>query len=187
MAFPSKDSGHVRPVENVARKSKGFGEGDSGPSRAAAGSVAGVTVGAMALSRDEREQFLAEPHIGALSVVESPDRAPLIVPIWYQYEPGGELWISTGTESRKAKAIQAAGRFSLLVERTEPTVRYVSVEGPVTRISPGNPEQSREIAARYLPADKVEKWLEYERTQLPEHVTIHLRPERWASADLGGF
>jgi nitroimidazol reductase NimA-like FMN-containing flavoprotein (pyridoxamine 5'-phosphate oxidase superfamily) len=47
----------------------------------------------MALSREEREQFLAEPHIGALSVVERPDRAPLTVPIWYQYNPGGELWV----------------------------------------------------------------------------------------------
>ncbi len=150
-------------------------------------SVAAATVGDMALSKAEREQFLAEPHIGALSVVEAADRAPLVVPIWYQYEPGGELWISTGVDSRKAKAIRAAGRFSLMVERTEPTVRYVSVEGPVTRIDPGNAEQSREIAARYLAAEKVEEWLEYERTQLPEHLTIYLRPERWASADLGAL
>lgn len=49
----------------------------------------------MALSVEEREQFLAEPHIGALSVVDGPDRAPLTVPIWYQYGPGGELWVLT--------------------------------------------------------------------------------------------
>src|SRR4051812_47563468 len=34
----------------------------------------------MALAIQEREQFLAEPHIGALSVVERPGRAPLTVP-----------------------------------------------------------------------------------------------------------
>ena len=49
----------------------------------------------MALSVEEREEFLAEPHIGALSVVEKSDRAPLTVPIWYQYSPGGELWVLT--------------------------------------------------------------------------------------------
>jgi hypothetical protein len=27
--------------------------------------------------------------------------------------------------------------------------------------------------------------LEYERTQLGEHIAIHMRPEHWLSADLG--
>ncbi|MCZ9342993.1 pyridoxamine 5'-phosphate oxidase family protein, partial [Streptomyces sp. TRM76130] len=38
----------------------------------------------MALSRAEREQFLAEPHIAALAVDAGAGRAPLTVPIWYQ-------------------------------------------------------------------------------------------------------
>ncbi|MFD9964766.1 pyridoxamine 5'-phosphate oxidase family protein [Amycolatopsis sp. NPDC058986] len=138
----------------------------------------------MALSVQEREQFLAEPHIGALAVAWAPDRAPLTVPIWYQYTPGGELWINTGPDSRKGKAIKAAGRFSLMVQRTEPTVRYVSVEGPVTRIEPGGRERTTEMAARYLPPDQVEGYVEYELTQLGEHVAVFMRPEHWLSADL---
>ena len=43
----------------------------------------------MALSENEREQFLAEPHIGALSVADGTERGPLTVPIWYLYSPGG--------------------------------------------------------------------------------------------------
>jgi hypothetical protein len=139
----------------------------------------------MALSVEEREQFLAEPHIGALSVVEQPDRAPLIVPIWYQYTPGGELWVRTPPGSRKARAIDAAGRFSLLVQRTEPTVRYVSVEGPVIRTEPDTEELALEMAGRYVPADKVAGYLEFERTEVGEHFVIYLRPERWLSADMG--
>lgn len=140
----------------------------------------------MTLSVAEREEFLAEPHVGALSVASTiPGRAPLTVPIWYQYTPGGELWINTGPESRKAVAIRAAGRFSLMVQRTEPSVRYVSVEGPVTRTEPASIERSREMAARYLPREAVEGFVEYERTQLGEHVAIFLRPEHWLSADLG--
>src|SRR5215813_15249747 len=107
----------------------------------------------MALSAKEREQFLAEPHIGALSVVERPDRAPLTIPIWYQYSPGGELWVLTEPGSRKAHAIEAAGRFSLMAQRTAPTVRYVAVEGPAIRTVAGGVERSREMAARYLPPD----------------------------------
>jgi Pyridoxamine 5'-phosphate oxidase len=139
----------------------------------------------MALSIEEREQFLAEPHIGALSVVERPDRAPLTVPIWYQYSPGGELWVLTEPGARKTRAIDAAGRFSLMVQRTAPTIRYVSVDGPVIRTAPSSEERSWEMAARYLPPDKVADYLEYERTQLGEHIAIYLRPEHWLSADLG--
>lgn len=146
-----------------------------------------VMVGHMALSIQERERFLAEPHIGALSVVEHPDRAPLTVPIWYQYVPGGELWVNTGLDSRKARAIRSTGRFSLMVQRTEPTVRYVSVEGPVTRTEPGSRERSWEMAARYLPPEKVAGYVEYEQTQLGAHVAIYMRPEHWVSADLGSL
>lgn len=141
----------------------------------------------MTLSMREREQFLAGPHIGALSVVERPDRAPLTVPIWYHYTPGGELWVRTGPDSRKARAIRSAGRFSLMAQRTEPTVRYVSVEGPVTRTAPDSHDLSWELAARYLPEDKVDEFVEYDRTRLGEHAIIYMRPEHWVSADLGAF
>ncbi|MFF5296024.1 pyridoxamine 5'-phosphate oxidase family protein [Paractinoplanes globisporus] len=139
----------------------------------------------MALSREEREQFLAEPHIGALSVVERPDRAPLTVPIWYQYEPGGDLWIATEPGARKMQAIRAAGRFGIMVERSTPTARYVSVQGPVVVIEPGSPERSREMAQRYIPPARVEEYLEFERTQIGEQVIVHMRPEHWLSSDLG--
>jgi hypothetical protein len=139
----------------------------------------------MALSVEMREQFLAEPHIGALSVVEGPDRAPLTIPIWYHYTPGGELWVRTPPGSRKARAIDAAGRFSLMVQRTAPTVRYVSVGGPVTRTAPCSDERSLEMVARYLPPEKAADFVEFERTRIGEHIAIYMRPERWLSADLG--
>src|SRR5689334_17964385 len=120
----------------------------------------------MPLSVREREEFLAQPHIGALSVVERPDRAPLTVPIWYQYTPGGELWVLTAPGARKTHAINAAGRFSLMAYRIQPTHRYVSVEGPVTRTLPGSYERSLEMASRYLTPDKAAEYVEYERTEL---------------------
>jgi len=141
----------------------------------------------MALSKDEREQFLAEPHIAALSVSVGPGRGPLTVPIWYQYTPGGELWVLTGAESRKKRLIEAAGCFSIMVERAEPTVRYVAVDGAVSRIEPGTDEQQAELAHRYLPPDRAEKFLQYALTELGEHVAIYLRPEHWLSADLGSI
>jgi Pyridoxamine 5'-phosphate oxidase len=137
------------------------------------------------LSVRDREGFLAEPHVAALSVSAGPGRGPLTIPIWYQYAPGGEAWVLTEARSRKARLIAAAGRFTLMVDRVLPTVRYVSVEGPVTRTVPGTHELAREIAARYLPPDKVPPYVEFVEAELGEQVAIYLRPERWLTADLG--
>ncbi|MCZ4611550.1 pyridoxamine 5'-phosphate oxidase family protein [Streptomyces sp. Lzd4kr] len=139
----------------------------------------------MALTREEREEFLAEPHIAALAVDAGAGRAPLTVPIWYQYEPGGDLWIMTGLDSRKNELIQAAGRLSLLVDRLEPTIRYVSVEGPVVSTVPATLEQLREISARYLQAEKVDGYVDFAWKNHGEQVVVHVRPERWVSSDLG--
>lgn len=133
----------------------------------------------------DRELFLAEPHIAALSVSAGPARGPLTVPIWYQYTPGGQAWVLTEPRSRKAHLIEAAGRFTLMVQRAEPTVRYVSVEGPVTRTAPGTLELLREMALRYLPPDKAAAYLAFASTDHRELVAIYLRPQRWLSADLG--
>ena len=99
------------------------------------------------------------------------------MPIWYQYAPGGEAWILTEAASRKARLIEAAGRFTLMVERVMPTVRYVSVEGPVTRTVPETDELLREIAARYLPQADVPAYIEFAHAELREQVAIYLRPE----------
>jgi hypothetical protein len=137
------------------------------------------------LSVRDRELFLAEPHIAALSVSAEEGRGPLTVPIWYQYEPGGEAWVLTEATSWKARLIQAAGRFTLMVERTLPTVRYVSVEGPVTRTIPGTDAHLREITERYVPPEKVAAYLEFAKADFGEQVAIYLRPQRWLTADLG--
>ncbi|WP_328494801.1 pyridoxamine 5'-phosphate oxidase family protein [Streptomyces sp. NBC_00414] len=139
----------------------------------------------MALPREEREKFLAEPYVAALAVDAGAGRAPLIVPIWYQYEPGGLVWILTGLNSRKHELISAAGRFSLMVDRLEPTIRYVSLEGPVVGTAPATREQLHEISARYLPADKVDAYVDFSWKEHGEMVVIRMRPERWLSSDLG--
>jgi hypothetical protein len=137
------------------------------------------------LSVRDRELFLAEPHIAALSVSAGLGRGPLTVPIWYQYEPGGEAWILTPAASRKVPLIEAAGRFTLMVDRVTPTVRYVSVEGPVTRTIPGTDDLLREITARYLPPEQIPAYLAFAEAELGEQVAIYLHPQRWLSADLG--
>jgi len=137
------------------------------------------------LSVRDRESFLAEPHIAALSVSAGHERGPLTLPIWYQYNSGGEAWVLTEAASRKAELIRASGRFTLMVDRIMPTTRYVSVEGPVTRIDAGTDDLLLEITSRYLPPDKVPAYIEFANAELGEQVAIYMRPERWLTADLG--
>ncbi|MEU1053480.1 pyridoxamine 5'-phosphate oxidase family protein [Streptomyces sp. NPDC005876] len=140
----------------------------------------------MALTREEREQFLAEPHVAALAVDAGAGRAPLTVPIWYQYTAGEDtLWLMTGATSRKYELIKAAGRFSLLVDRLEPTIRYVSVEGPVVETVPATRERLHEVSARYLPPEKVDGYVDFAWQNHGDQVVVRMRPERWVSSDLG--
>ncbi|MGE0219976.1 pyridoxamine 5'-phosphate oxidase family protein [Mycolicibacterium sp.] len=141
----------------------------------------------MALSKEEREQFLSEPHIAALSVNAGENRGPLTLPIWYQYTPGGDLWFTTGAGSRKHTLIEAAGYVSLMVERLEPSVRYVAVDGPVLRIEPGTDDQLVEMTKRYLPPEKVDGYLEFARREHGESVSVFVEPQHWLSADLGAL
>src|SRR5438876_11817325 len=56
------------------------------------------------MSEDERQAFLAGVHIGVISI-EREDGPPLTVPIWYGYEPSGNVWVTTGTDSLKSKLL----------------------------------------------------------------------------------
>jgi nitroimidazol reductase NimA-like FMN-containing flavoprotein (pyridoxamine 5'-phosphate oxidase superfamily) len=80
------------------------------------------------LSVRDREFFLAEPHVAALSVSAGQGRGPFTVPIWYQYAPGGEAWVLTEAGSRKVRLIETAGRFTPGLRRVPDLpsgVRYV--------------------------------------------------------------
>lgn len=139
----------------------------------------------MPLTKQERQEFLAQPHVAALAVAAGADRAPLNVPIWYEYEPDADdIWVVTPEDSVKLRHIRASGRFSLLVQRVEPSIRYVGVEVEVTGITPMTVDEHRVMAARYLPPEAVEPYL-VQAEDFGPMVTVHARPRRWISADLG--
>ncbi|MET0453775.1 MAG: pyridoxamine 5'-phosphate oxidase family protein, partial [Mycobacterium sp.] len=89
--------------------------------------------------------------------------------------------------SRKARLIEATGFFSLMVERVEPTVRYVAVDGAVSSIEPGTDAHLEEITRRYLSGDAADRYLEFARRELGAHVVITMKPENWLSSDMGSF
>ena len=142
------------------------------------------------LTERERQDFLAEPRVGVLSVAGDDDRPPLTMPIWYGYQPGGEITFFTGTQGRKARKtrlIERAGVLSLCVQRAEVPYKYVTVEGTVVRADrPPAAEQMLAIARRYLPEELARGFVEAELAQPgAELVLFTVRPDRWLTADFG--
>ncbi len=142
-----------------------------------------------AMSRAEREAFLADVHVGVLGVDDPRNGgAPLVVPIWYSYAPGGTVVIQTGRDSVKARLIRAAGRFSLCAQQEAPPYRYVSVEGPVVEVAdPADPVDREAIAIRYLGEREAKAYLAATGDQLTDDITFRMRPERWRTADFTSF
>jgi PPOX class probable F420-dependent enzyme len=132
------------------------------------------------MSNDDRERFLADLHVGVLAV-ERLDRAPLAVPVWYAYEPGGEVSIWTIEGSLKDKLIRAAGRFSFTVQNEEPPYKYVSVDGDVTFVGPADEAEVRKIAIRYLGDEAGNKFAD--ENSSPSSIVIRMQPKKWLSTD----
>jgi PPOX class probable F420-dependent enzyme len=135
------------------------------------------------MTREEREAFLADMHVGALTVSVGGDRGPLITPLWYAYEPGGVVEFMTGPESRKAQAMYATGRASLLVQSETSPYRYVSVEGPVEVGAKPSDEWRRALHHRYLGPERGDLVFEATKDILGDEVVHRLVPQRWNSSD----
>jgi nitroimidazol reductase NimA-like FMN-containing flavoprotein (pyridoxamine 5'-phosphate oxidase superfamily) len=138
-----------------------------------------------AMTKAEREAFLAGVHVAVISVPET-GRGPLTVPVWYNYEPGGEVLIWTGGNSRKVRLLRQTDRFSVCVQQETPPYKYVSVEGPVVAIEPIDLRRElRPLVYRYLGADEGEQFIEQlgGSSAGTGDVLIRMRPERWLSED----
>jgi nitroimidazol reductase NimA-like FMN-containing flavoprotein (pyridoxamine 5'-phosphate oxidase superfamily) len=134
------------------------------------------------MTKEEREAFLADLHVAVISVAEE-GLGPLVVPIWYSYEPRGEVRIITGRTSRKGKLLERAGRFSLCVQTETLPYKYVSVEGPIVAVDAADLERDRRpLARRYLGAEGGDAYIESTR-DMAGNVVFRMRPERWLTVD----
>jgi nitroimidazol reductase NimA-like FMN-containing flavoprotein (pyridoxamine 5'-phosphate oxidase superfamily) len=137
------------------------------------------------MTREERETFLSGVHVGIISLAEA-GRGPLAVPIWYGYEPGGDLWIVTESQSRKGKLLSSAQRFSLCIQTEEPPYKYVSIEGPIASIAAADLERHlRPLAHRYLGKEIGDGYIEATggAGSRAQSIVVRMRPERWLTTD----
>ncbi len=141
------------------------------------------------MSVEDREKFLADVHVGVLGVHDPRGSgAPLLVPVWYGYEPGGEVLVQTARESVKAQLVRASGWFSICAQKESAPYQYVSVAGPVVAVDDPVPPHRREaLAHRYLDTETASAYLEANERQLTQDVLFHMRPQRWRTADFSAF
>ena len=140
-------------------------------------------MGALAMTKNEREQFLAGLHVGVLGI-ERADGPPLTVPIWYMYEPGGELWFLTSLDSVKGRLLQQSMRFSLCAQSESLPYKYVSIEGRATISAADKELHSRPMARRYLGDKGGDRYVEGGAGEADgESVRVSTVPERWFTLD----
>ena len=132
----------------------------------------------MGMSRAEREEFLAGLHVGVLAVASPDGRGPLAAPVWYTYQPGGTVNVSTGRGTRKARDIGAAGRFTLCAQDERPPYKYVTVEGRAV-MEDATEAERLELARRYLGTEGGDAYIA--ANPGGSQVMIRMTPEHWLS------
>lgn len=130
------------------------------------------------MSNEQREAFLADLHVGILSIQRA-DKGPLALPIWYQYEDG-EVIIHMAGDSVKATLLRRHGRASMTVQNETPPYQYAMVEGPVTLAHEERDVLS--IATRYL-GEELGRQYAAANPPTDQSVIARLTPERWLTTD----
>ena len=133
------------------------------------------------MTQAQKEEFMARVHVAILSL-NQPGRGPLSVPVWYWYEPGGQLWFETEPDSRKGRLLDIGTRVSLCVQNETPPYAYVSVEGQIKEIAEDDLEQHQiPMAIRYLGETGGREFID----NLPptDWKRYIVKPDRWLSYD----
>jgi len=133
----------------------------------------------LAMSKQERQIFLADLHVGIVSIPRS-GQAPLTVPIWYDYTPGGKLWMLTQASSKKGKALLECKRISLCAQTESPPYCYVSVEGEF-EISESDDHTDLKMAIRYLGEEMGRQYSEGSSGE--QSVLVSFTPDKWLTVD----
>ncbi|WP_295700348.1 pyridoxamine 5'-phosphate oxidase family protein [Lapillicoccus sp.] len=133
----------------------------------------------LTMSRSERETFLADLHVGVITVARD-GQAPLAAPVWYRYQPGGDVLFDCAAASEKIKLLERSGQASLCVQNDVMPYKYVTVEGPIV-VGHADDELQRSLAHRYLGPQVGDIYL-VSVSDTARRV-VRLTPTRWRTTD----
>ena len=115
----------------------------------------------LTMSKADREAFLADVHVGMVGI-EREGAPPLTAPVWYSYEPGGDVVFAFEAESEKIRLLRATGEASLCAQTEAMPYQYVTVEGPAVIEDPDDAVDTL-LAYRYLGQEIGDIYLECDR------------------------
>lgn len=115
------------------------------------------------MSQDEVEQFVAESHVGVLSVSRR-KHGPIAVPIWFLYRDG-EFRIITSTDSLHGRIMQRTGRATVTAHWEDygddaSVERYVIAEGPIAFNVQDVVPKVYEMRAKYYTNARAGEWVD---------------------------
>ena len=132
------------------------------------------------MNAKQREAFLSDLHVGVLSISRD-QKGPLTVPIWYDYETGGDVWMITSASSSKGRLLKKTARISLCVQTEQAPYQYVSVEGPFTT-QPLRAGQLLHMATRYLGTQGGKAYAEAS-PEMADSMVVCISPKTWHTVD----
>ena len=137
----------------------------------------------LSMTKSQREAFLADLHVGVVTVARE-GAAPLAAPVWYSYEPGGDVVFVFESASEKLALVEAAGRASLCVQDETLPYKYVTVDGPAAA---GDVDDAveRSLAHRYLGAEAGDLYLNAIAGSASR--VVRLTPTTWRTVDYTAF
>lgn len=136
------------------------------------------------MSVAERQAFLASPRVAVIAISEE-GHGPLAVPVWFYYEPGGDVCVWTGRKTHKAELLAAASRISICIQEPKPPYKYVSIEGTF-EIEPVQFERDvKPLAYRYFGEQRGEAYLKAigGEAGVADDILVRIHPKRWLSVD----
>jgi nitroimidazol reductase NimA-like FMN-containing flavoprotein (pyridoxamine 5'-phosphate oxidase superfamily) len=146
----------------------------------------GVSIRAMSeltMSKADREAFLADVHVGIVGIARE-GAPPLTAPVWYSYEPGGDVVFAFAAGSEKISLLRTTGEASLCAQTESMPYKYVTVEGPVV-IEPPDVAVETALAYRYLGEEIGDIYLGASADEIT--FVVRLTTARWRTVDYGPF
>ena len=137
----------------------------------------------LTMKKAQREAFLADLHVGVVAIARDGE-APLAAPVWYSYEPGGDVVFVFESASEKIKLFEAEGQATLCVQNEGMPYQYVTVEGPAV-VCDTDDDIQRSLAHRYLGPEIGDLYL----GAIADTVSrvARLTPTRWRTVDYTPF
>jgi nitroimidazol reductase NimA-like FMN-containing flavoprotein (pyridoxamine 5'-phosphate oxidase superfamily) len=137
----------------------------------------------LTMTKSDREAFLADVHVGIVGIARD-GAPPLTAPVWYSYEPGGDVLFAFEAGSEKIALLRTVGEASLCTQTESMPYKYVTVEGPVV-IEPPDGAIDAALAYRYLGKELGDVYLGAVEGSVS--FVVRLTTARWRTVDYGPF